>query len=255
MNLLEVRGLSKVFGGVRALEELHFNVGEGLIHSIIGPNGAGKTTLFNIITGLYKPDAGEVRFAGKNLNGLAPHRLATLGISRTFQNLQIFFNMSVLENVMVGRHLHTLRSLTSSLLRLPSMVRDNAACRLKAEELLEWVGLAEYKEADARVLPYGALKRLEIARAVAIEPRLLLLDEPAAGCNVRETQEIDALIQQVSEQGVTVILVEHDMRLVMDISDHILVINYGRWLAEGTAEEVRNNPEVVTAYLGNEARG
>lgn len=254
MNLLEVNGLSKSFGGVTALKGLHFSVGEGLIHSIIGPNGAGKTTLFNIVTGLYKPDEGEVRFAGKKVSGLAPFQLAALGISRTFQNLQIFFNMTVAENVMVGRHLHTLRSLPSSLLRLPALVRDNVACRHKAEELLEWVGLVEYKDANAGVLPYGALKRLEIARAVAIEPRLLLLDEPAAGCNARETQEIDALIQQISERGVTVILVEHDMRLVMGISDHILVINYGQWLAEGTAGEVRNNPEVVTAYLGGGTR-
>jgi len=250
MTLLRVEGLYKEFGGILAVEDLHFAVESGRIHSIIGPNGAGKTTLFNLITGLYRPTAGRIWFEDEDVTETPPHALAGRGISRSFQNLQIFFNMSAVENVMVGRHLHIRRGLLPALLRFPGLVRSDRACHARSAELMASVGLRDYVEAAADSLPYGALKRLEIARALASNPKLLLLDEPAAGCNARETGEITELIQSIAEGGVTVVLVEHDMRLVMDVSDHILVLDYGKKLAEGSAAEVRANPEVVAAYLG-----
>ena len=252
MSHLQVEKLSIAFGGVHAIEELSFDIRAATIHSIIGPNGAGKTTLFNMITGLYRPDSGRILFEEEEVTARPPHLLARKGLSRTFQNLQIFFRMTALENVMVGRHLHEPKNPVAQLLRLPAMTRAERACRERARELLNFVGLAEHAEAEAGGLPYGALKRLEIARALAAEPKMLLLDEPAAGCNPAETKEIDGLIQKVAAQGVTVVLVEHDMHLVMNISDHILVLDYGRKLAEGTAAEVRANPEVIAAYLGAE---
>ncbi len=255
MSLLEVSHLSKVFGGVHAVEDLSFNIEPGAIHSIIGPNGAGKTTLFNLITGVYTPTTGGIRFDGQDIVGEPTYERAARGISRSFQNLQIFFNMTALENIMVGRHLHMRRSLISAMLRFPASVRSDEAARDKAAELLHFIGLEQYLRSDADSLPYGALKRLEIARALASEPKLLLLDEPAAGCNARETQEIDDLINKVAGSGVTVVLVEHDMRLVMGISDHILVIDYGKKLTEGSAAEVRKNPDVIAAYLGAGAAG
>ncbi|MDJ0955602.1 MAG: ABC transporter ATP-binding protein [Arenicellales bacterium] len=250
MSLLEITGLSKSFGGVQAVQELEYTVESGKIHSIIGPNGAGKTTLFNMVTGIFKPSSGEVHFNGQDVTGLPVHELAALGISRSFQNLQVFFNMTVLENVMVGRHLHCRREFLQSLLHTPAITRSDEGARHRAAELLEWVGLKAYVGDHADSLPYGALKRMEIARALACEPKLLLLDEPAAGLNNKETQEINELIQQISERGITVVLVEHDMRLVMGVSDHILVMDHGKKLAEGTAAEVRENPDVVAAYLG-----
>lgn len=254
MTLLAVENLSKDFGGVRAVEGLSFTVEAGAIHSIIGPNGAGKTTLFNLITGLYVPTVGAIAFDGRDITHARPHVLPRLGISRTFQNLQIFYNMTALENVMAGSHLHAQAGFLPSVLRLPSAVRANRRARERAAELMDFVGLAEYAGADSDSLPYGALKRLEIARALATEPRLLLLDEPAAGCNPRETRDIDDLIKRIAAAGVTVLLVEHDMHLVMGISDRILVLDYGRRLAEGTAEEVRGNPDVIAAYLGGAAQ-
>ncbi len=253
MTLLSVADLSKEFGGVHAVEELSFSINPGTIHSIIGPNGAGKTTLFNLITGIYTPSRGRITLEGRDIAGRRPSELARLGMSRTFQNLQVFFNMSAVENVMVGHHLHLRRGFIPSLLRLPSVVRGDRACRAHAVELLEFVGLARYVHADAASMPYGALKRLEIARALAARPRLLLLDEPAAGLNDSESREIDEVIKKVAASGVTVVLVEHDMRMVMGISDHILVLNYGRKLAEGTPAEVRANPDVIAAYLGAQA--
>ena len=252
MSHLQVEKLSIAFGGVHAIEDLSFDIRAATIHSIIGPNGAGKTTLFNMITGLYRPDGGRILFEEEEVTARPPHVLARKGLSRTFQNLQIFFRMTALENVMVGRHLHEPKNPVAQLLRLPSMTRAEQACRARARELLDFVGLSEHADAEAGGLPYGALKRLEIARALAAEPKMLLLDEPAAGCNPAETKEIDGLIQKVAAQGVTVVLVEHDMHLVMNISDHILVLDYGRKLAEGTAAEVRANPDVIAAYLGAE---
>ena len=253
MSLLEIAGLSKSFGGVQAVNQLEYTVESGRVHSIIGPNGAGKTTLFNIVTGVYAPSSGSVRFDARDVTGLPAHQLAALGISRSFQNLQVFFNMSVLENIMVGRHLHCRRGFVQSLLRTPAIVRSDNQARERAAELLEWVGLKAYIDEQADALPYGALKRLDIARALATEPRLLLLDEPAAGLNTAETREIDDLIRRISDSGVTVILVEHDMRLVMGVSEHILVLNHGEKLAEGAAGEIRENPDVIAAYLGSEA--
>jgi branched-chain amino acid transport system ATP-binding protein len=251
MSLLGVEGLAVHFGGIAAIDGLSFDVPEGRISSIIGPNGAGKTTLFNLISGINRPDHGRIRFAGRDVTGLEPHRLARLGLSRTFQNLQVFFRLTALENVMVGRHLHEPRGLLAHALRLPSVRRANRDCADKARNLLEFVGLGQDAERVAGGLPFGALKRLEIARALASEPKLLLLDEPAAGCNAVETGEIDRLIQQVAGQGVTVALVEHDMKLVMKVSDRILVLDRGRKLAEGSAADVRANPDVIRAYLGS----
>ncbi|MBR9971081.1 ABC transporter ATP-binding protein [Magnetospirillum sulfuroxidans] len=250
MSLLTVEALSKEFGGVHAVQDLSFAVEAGAIHSIIGPNGAGKTTLFNLITGLYAPSSGRVRLDGRDITGLRPDHLAALGMSRTFQNLQIFFNMTAMENVMVGAHLQLDRRFWPSLLRLPGMVRRDRACRDSCAQLLDFVGLSAYAEAEAAAMSYGALKRLEIARALAARPRLLLLDEPAAGLNATESREIDAVIKKVAAQGVTVVLVEHDMKMVMGISDHILALDYGRKLAEGSPAQVRANPDVIAAYLG-----
>ncbi|CAA7624169.1 ABC transporter ATP-binding protein [Magnetospirillum sp. UT-4] len=253
MTLLRVDGLSKEFGGVHAVENLSFAVNPGTIHSIIGPNGAGKTTLFNLITGIYTPSSGRILFEDRDITAKRPFELARLGMSRTFQNLQVFFNMSALDNVMVGRHLHLDRRFIPSLFRLPSIVRADARARADCAELMRFVGLDRYVGAEAAQMPYGALKRLEIARALAAKPRLLLLDEPAAGLNATESREIDEVIKKVAATGVTVVLVEHDMKMVMGISDHILALDYGRKLAEGTPAEVGANAEVVAAYLGAEA--
>jgi branched-chain amino acid transport system ATP-binding protein len=253
VSLLRVENLSKEFGGVHAVEDISFTVEVGDIHSIIGPNGAGKTTLFNLITGIYKPTSGRVLFADRDVAGLRPFELAMLGMSRTFQNLQIFFNMTALENVMAGYHVQLDRRFVCSLLRLPAVVRRDRECRDHCLDLMEFVGVAKYIDADAAAMPYGALKRLEIARALASRPKLLLLDEPVAGLNATESREIDEVIKKVAGTGVTVILVEHDMKMVMGISDHILALDYGRKLAEGTPAEVRANPEVISAYLGVQA--
>ena len=250
MALLEVEALSMSFGGVHAVQDLSFEIEQGKICSIIGPNGAGKTTVFNLITGLYRPASGRVVFDGSEVTGKVPHELARRGMSRTFQNLQICFNMSALENVMVGAHLRLDQRMFSAMLRLPSVARRDAVCCDEAAELMHFVGVGKYVGAGADAMPYGALKRLEIARALAARPKMLLLDEPAAGLNPTETHEIDELIQKIGASGVTVVLVEHDMKLVMGISERILVLDYGRKLAEGSAAEVRANPDVIAAYLG-----
>lgn len=250
MSLLKVERLSKEFGGIHAIEDLSFTVEAGHIHSIIGPNGAGKTTLFNLITGVYTPSSGRVLFQDRLVSGMKPYELAALGMSRTFQNLQIFFNMKAIENVMVGHHLHLDRRFLPSLLRLPGVTRRDRECRDHCAGLMEFVGCGKYLDADAASMPYGALKRLEIARALAARPKMLLLDEPAAGLNATESREIDEVIKKVAATGVTVVLVEHDMKMVMGISDQITALDYGRKLAEGTPAEVRANPEVINAYLG-----
>ena len=250
MTILETERLSIAFGGLRAVDEVSLAVDSGIVFSIIGPNGAGKTTLFNLISGLYTPQDGRVRFGGDDVTGLSPHRLARRGLSRTFQNLQIFFRMTVLENVMVGRHRHEGAGIWSELLHLPSVGRCNRNTREAARAALARVGLQGGADQLAGTLSYGALRRVEIARALASEPRILLLDEPAAGCNPVETQELDGVIRSIVNDGITVVLVEHDMRLVMNISDRIHVLANGRTLTEGTAAEVRSNAAVVEAYLG-----
>jgi branched-chain amino acid transport system ATP-binding protein len=254
MSLLRAEGLSINFGGLSAVENLSFDIETGSIFSIIGPNGAGKTTLFNIISGIYRANRGRIRFDGQDVTGKEPHELARAGLSRTFQNLQVFFRLTALENVMVGRHLHEPKGILAHALRLPSVRRANRECAEKAREIIAFVGLGAHADRTAGGLPYGALKRLEIARALASEPKLLLLDEPAAGCNSVETEEIDGLIQEIARKGTTVALVEHDMKLVMKISNRILVLDGGRRLAEGSAAEVRNNPDVIRAYLGSQAQ-
>lgn len=248
--MLTINNLSKSFGGVRAVQDVSFTVKEGNIHSVIGPNGAGKTTLFNLITGVYTPTKGEILLNGENVAAMSPDALARRGMSRTFQNLQVCMNMTAIDNVMVGAHLRLNQNLFASMLRLPSVRRADAACRDEAAGLMEFVGVGRHIDDEAGQMSYGALKRLEIARALAAKPKVLLLDEPAAGLNHTETGEIEALIRKVAQSGVTVVLVEHDMKLVMNLSDHILVLDYGKKLAEGTAAEVRANPDVVAAYLG-----
>jgi branched-chain amino acid transport system ATP-binding protein len=250
MTLLAAEHLSISFGGVRALDDVSLAVAPGAVFSIIGPNGAGKTTLFNLISGLYAPDRGRVRLAGEDVTALAPEALARRGLSRTFQNLQIFLRMTALENVMVGRHRHEVTGILADLFHLPAVARQNRATRAAAMLALERVGLAAAAARRAAGLSYGGLKRLEMARALASEPRLILLDEPAAGCNAVETAEIEAIIRDLTRDGITVVLVEHDMRLVMSVSDRIHVLANGRTLAEGTAAEVRTNAAVIEAYLG-----
>jgi branched-chain amino acid transport system ATP-binding protein len=251
MALLEVDNLSKAFGGVKAVQNVSFGVDRGLVYSVIGPNGAGKTTLFNLITGVYMPTEGDIRLDGRSIAGTPPHRLAALGMARTFQNLQICMNMTALENVMVGAHLRLDRNLVKAMLRLPRIARRDRELKDEGRELMDFVGLGSYWNRAASSMPYGALKRLEIARALAAKPQILFLDEPAAGLNSKETAEIDELVRKVADSKVTVVLVEHDMKMVMNISDRILVLDYGKKLAEGSAKEVRDNPEVVAAYLGS----
>jgi len=248
--LLDVRDLSIHFGGVKALRNVSFAIDAGIVYSVIGPNGAGKTTLFNLITGIYTPSGGEIRLDGESIGGRTPEALARRGIARTFQNLQVCMNMSAIENVMVGAHLRLDRNLFKAALRLPGLRRRDAELREEAAGLMRFVGLDRYIDAHADSLPYGALKRLEIARALAAKPRIIFLDEPAAGLNPRETGEVDGLVRKVADSGVTAVLVEHDMKMVMNLSDRILVLDYGKKLAEGSADEVRKNPDVVAAYLG-----
>ncbi|CAH1666060.1 ABC transporter ATP-binding protein [Chelatococcus asaccharovorans] len=249
--LLDVSGIGIAFGGVRAVDEVSFKVAPGEVFSIIGPNGAGKTTLFNLVTGIYRPSRGTVRLDGADITAVPPHLRVRSGMARTFQNLQIFFRMTAVENVMVGCALSERTSFLADLLGLPSVFRQNRVTRAKALALLERVGLADLAEAPAGALPYGALKRLEIARALAADPKVLLLDEPAAGCNAVETEAIDNLIAAVAKSGVAVVLIEHDMKLVMKISDRVLVLAQGRPLAEGPPRAVRENPQVIAAYLGD----
>lgn len=251
MIRLEIEGVSIHFGGVKALQNVSLSVNEAEVLALIGPNGAGKTTLFNVISGVYQATTGRIRLDGEDVTGLLPFQLAHRGLTRTFQNLQIFYRMTALENVMVGRNIRERGNLFGYLLGLPSVRRQNAESRDRAMELLKFVGLDSHADRQAGELSYGILKRLEIARALALEPRILLLDEPVAGCNATETAEIDTVIRKVVETGVSVVLVEHDIHLVMNLADKIHVLDRGATLATGTPQEVRSNPAVISAYLGN----
>jgi branched-chain amino acid transport system ATP-binding protein len=253
MALLSVENVSKRFGGLAALEGVSLSVEAGEIYGLIGPNGAGKTTLFNCMTGLYTVTSGAVRLAGAEVHALKPHQIVKQGFARTFQNIRLFANMTVLENVMVGRHARTRANVLGAVLRCGKTRSEEAAIRDKAAELLAYVGLAGKGRGLASHLSYGDQRRLEIARALATEPKLLALDEPVAGMNPNERQQMGELFRKLRAGGVTLLLIEHDVKLVMGLCDRVAVLDYGRKIAEGPAEDVRKDAAVIAAYLGGEA--
>jgi branched-chain amino acid transport system ATP-binding protein len=245
-----LESLRKIFGGVVAVDNLSLSFNKGEVTSLIGPNGAGKTTVFNLITGFLKPTSGKINFNGTELNHKKPHVIAAMGIGRTFQNVQVFPNMTVLENVMVGRHLRSRSGMIFSSILPPMLRREENRIRNSAKERLALLGMDQYAGLPAGSLPLGNQRMLEIARALALEPALLFLDEPASGLNARETMVMGELIRKIKSMNITVVLVEHDMELVMDISDKVAVINFGKLIAEGTPKEIQLNPDVINAYLG-----
>jgi branched-chain amino acid transport system ATP-binding protein len=249
-DLLTINSISKTFGGVRALEDITFSLSPQSITGLIGPNGAGKTTLFNLATGIFPADSGRIDFLGKSIDKKAVHELVGLGIARTFQNVELFSSMSVLENILVGLHVRTRCGLFGSLLKTPAIRTEEKNARKKAIELLEFVGLADYADQTSADLPFGWQRLLELARALASEPRLLLLDEPAAGLNMNETDRLGELIESIRRQGVTVLLVEHDMALTMKVCDRIVVLDQGKKIAEGTPRAIQSDEAVMAAYLG-----
>ncbi len=253
VELLSVQDVSKRFGGLQALADISLSVASGQIHGLIGPNGAGKTTCFNVITGMVQPDTGRFTLDGKSYSPSAPHKVAAAGIARTFQNLRLFGDMSALENVMVGRHVRTSQGVLGAVMRHRAARDEEREIEQKAMQLLEFVGIAHLAQRTARHLSYGDQRRVEIARALATEPLLLALDEPAAGMNATEKDSLRALLQKIREQGTTILLIEHDVKLVMGLCDCITVLDYGKVIASGTAAEVKKDPAVIAAYLGREA--
>lgn len=248
--LLQLSSIGKQFGGLTALSDVSLHIQRGEIYGLIGPNGAGKTTLFNVITGLYQPSAGEFQFNGNRYQACKPHILAQAGIARTFQNIRLFANLTALENVMIGRHVRTQAGVFGALLRNKNNRNEERAISDRARELLQYVGIEKPAQTLAKHLPYGEQRRLEIARALATEPLLLALDEPAAGMNATETESLKALLKNIRSTGITVLLIEHDVKLIMGLCDRVAVLNYGKKIAEAVPETVRQDPAVIAAYLG-----